>query len=303
MSKRGNRDHRVHAEGGRGGGRRSLRRALAITGTWFLIELAGALYSNSLALLADAAHMLTDLAALGLALFALGVSLRPATPQKTYGYLRAEILAALANGIFLALMALYIFYEAYGRLVTPPEVRTVPMIVVAATGLGANLVTAAILFRSRHESLNLRGAFLHVIGDTLGSLGAVVAGVLMLACGWTRADAAVSVLVGALVLAGAWRLVSESVDVLLEGVPRHLDVVLIDEDLRAIPGVASVHDLHVWSIASGTTAMSCHIVVGPEADGGGALAEASRVMREKYGIEHTTIQVEPAGCPNGACGG
>jgi cobalt-zinc-cadmium efflux system protein len=273
-------------------GRENLRLALAITGSWFVIELVGGLYANSLALLADAAHMLTDLAALGLSLFALKISKRPATHSKTFGYLRAEILAALANGIFLILIAIYIFYESYQRFRMPEEVKSVPMLVVAATGLVANIATAALLFRSRHENLNLRGAFLHVVGDTLGSVGAILAGVLIFLRQWYMADPIVSAVVAALVLYSSWELVAESVDVLLEGTPRHLDVPSILADLGRLHGVTSVHDLHVWSITSEMTAMSCHLVLKPGEDAGRVLAESSGLMREKYGIEHTTIQIE-----------
>jgi len=167
--------HHSHAHGEHSGKKRLIQ-AICITGCWFIIELAGGIYSNSLALIADAAHMLTDLGALSLSLFALHISTRPATPKKTYGYLRAEILAALANGIFLVLIGLYIFYEAYQRFLEPREVKSLPMLIVAITGLLANLVTAALLYRSRNESLNLRGAFLHVMSDTLGSMGAIIAG-------------------------------------------------------------------------------------------------------------------------------
>jgi cobalt-zinc-cadmium efflux system protein len=273
-------------------GKKSLLLAIAITGCWFLIELTGGLYSNSLALLADAAHMLTDLAALGLSLFALKISSRPATKEKTYGYLRAEILAALANGIFLILIALYIFYESYQRLWAPPEVKSVPMLVIAVTGLLANLATAGLLFHSRHDNLNMRGAFLHVIGDTLGSVGAILAGILMMARQWYLADPIVSAIVGGLILYSSWELVAGSVEILLEGTPRHLNIAQITGDLNAMPGVLSVHDLHVWSIASEMTAMSCHLILKPAEDAGQALAAASLLMREKYGIEHTTIQIE-----------
>jgi cobalt-zinc-cadmium efflux system protein len=274
------------------GAKKPLVFALSITGIWFLIELAGGLYANSLALLADAAHMLTDLAALGLSLFALKISARPATHSKTFGYLRAEILAALANGVFLILIAIYIFYESYQRFREPPEVKSLPMLLVAATGLVANIATAALLFRSRHENLNLRGAFLHVLGDTLGSIGAIIAGALIMARQWYLADPIVSMVVGALVLYSAWELVAESVDVLLEGTPRHLKVSSMLADLGASSGVVSVHDLHVWSITSGLIAMSCHVVLRETGDAARVLAESSRLMREKYGIEHTTIQIE-----------
>jgi cobalt-zinc-cadmium efflux system protein len=276
-------------------GKKNLTWAFSITGIWFLIELVGGLYANSLALLADAAHMLTDLAALGLSLFALKISARPATHSKTYGYVRAEILAALANGIFLILIAIYIFYESYRRFRLPQEVKGGTMLMVAITGLAANIVTAALLFQSRHESLNLRGAFLHVLGDTLGSVGAIIAGVLMLTRQWYLADPIVSTIVGALVLYSSWELVVESVEVLLEGTPRHMNISNILSDLGQLNGVTSVHDVHVWSITSGTTAMSCHLVLKPNENAGLALAASNRIMREKYGIEHTTIQIEVEG--------
>jgi cobalt-zinc-cadmium efflux system protein len=273
-------------------GNRRLILALSITAGWFLIELAGGLYANSLALLADAAHMLTDLAALGLSLFALKISTRPATHEKTYGYLRAEILAALANGIFLILIGIYIFYESYQRFWAPPEVKSGPMLFVATTGLLANVVTARLLFHSRNENLNFRGAFLHVLGDTLGSVGAIIAGILMLFQNWYLADPIVSSIVAGLVLYSAWALVRESADILLEGTPSHLKISNILSDLRSVQGVVSVHDLHVWSIASDMTAMSCHVVIRPNEDAGLVLAALSHLMREKYRIEHTTIQIE-----------
>jgi cobalt-zinc-cadmium efflux system protein len=271
---------------------KNLTLAIAITATWFVIELAGGFYANSLALLADAAHMLTDLAALGLSLFAMKISTRPATHEMTYGYLRAEILAALANGIFLVLIGLFIFYESYQRLLSPPEIKSVPMLIVAATGLLANVATAGLLFRDRKENLNLRGAFLHVLGDTLGSIGAILAGIVILVWQWRLADPIVSVAVGGLVLFSSYELVKESVDILLEATPRHLKISQILSDLGSVKNVVSVHDLHVWSITSEVPAMSCHVVLKSSGDAVAALAVLSRMMREKYGIEHTTIQIE-----------
>ncbi len=287
--------HHHHHEQGPERGKKRLIQAISVTGSWFIIELAGGIYANSLALMADAAHMLTDLGALGLSLFALQISTRPATHKKTYGYLRAEILAALANGIFLVLISLYIFSEAYHRFQDPPEVKSIPMLVVAFTGLLANLVTAAILFRSRRESLNLRGAFLHVSADTLGSIGAIVAGILIWTRKWYLADPIVSVIVGVLVLYSSWKLVSESVDILLEATPSHLKISNILRDIGEVQGVVSVHDLHVWSISTKTAAMSCHVVVKAEMDTAVILRELSRLMRESYNIEHSTIQIEPEG--------
>jgi cobalt-zinc-cadmium efflux system protein len=286
--------HAPHAHS-REASRKSLLLALVVTGSWFLVELAAGLYTNSLALIADAAHMLTDVAALSLSLFALHIAARPATHRRTYGYLRAEILAALTNGIFLVVVALYVLYEAYHRFRSPPAVRSGAMLTVAALGLAVNLLTMALLYRSQHECLNVRGAFLHVLGDMLGSIGAVIAGTVMLLWQWYLADPLVSCVVALLVMVSSWQLMRESVEVLLEGTPRNLDVAAILQDLGSAEGVASVHDLHVWSITSGMPAMSCHVVLRSGADPPEALARLSALMREKYAIDHTTIQIEDEG--------
>jgi cobalt-zinc-cadmium efflux system protein len=256
------------------------------------VELGAGFYTNSLALLADAGHMLTDLAALSLSLFALKIAERPATNEKTFGYLRAEILAALANGVFLVLVGLTIVYEAYQRILVPPSIRSIPMLVVSSIGLGANLLAAGILSRSDLGNLNLRGAFLHVLGDIVGSVGAICAGIIMVVWQWYPADAVVSFVVAALILFSSWRLLRDSVDVLLEGTPRHLDVATILADLGSIEGVRSVHDLHVWSITSGMPAMSCHVVLRRGSDAPAVLRSLSRLLRERHNIAHTTIQIE-----------
>jgi cobalt-zinc-cadmium efflux system protein len=279
----------------RSGSRRSLSLALAATAAWFLVELIAGFYTNSLALIADAAHMLTDVAALSLSMFAFKIASRPATHRKTYGYLRAEILASLANGVLLVLLALSVLYEAYHRLLEPPSVRGGAMLTVAALGLAVNLITLSLLYRSQHECLNVRGAFLHVVGDTLGSVGAIVAGTAMVLWQWYLADPLVSALVSLLILYSSWQLLRESVDVLLEGTPRHLDVASILADLGCTQGVLSVHDLHVWSITSGMPAMSCHVVLRNDADPAVVLSDLNRAMREKHNIEHTTIQIEKEG--------
>jgi len=271
---------------------RELVWALTITGLWFLIELLGGLYTNSLALLADAAHMLTDLAALGLSLFAQRIAFRPATHEKTFGYLRAEILAALANGVFLVVVAIYIFFQAYQRFASVPVVKGGTMLAVALTGLAANVATAALLYRSQSGSLNMRGAFLHVAGDALGSVGAIVAGTAMVLWHWYLADPIVSVVVAVLVLLSSWQLVRESVDVLLEGTPSNLNITEILADLGRVEGVVAVHDLHVWSITSGLPAMSCHVVLSRGVDSATILSLLSRLMSDKYHIQHTTIQTE-----------
>jgi len=279
----------------RAGSRRSLSLALAATAAWFIVELVAGFYTNSLALIADAAHMLTDVAALSLSMFALKIASRPATHRKTYGYLRAEILASLANGVLLVLLALSVLYEAYHRLSNPPLVRGGAMLIVAALGLVVNLITLSLLYRSQHECLNVRGAFLHVLGDALGSIGAMVAGTAMVLWQWYLADPLVSALVSLLIMYSSWQLLRDSVDVLLEGTPRHLDVASILADLGCTEGVLSVHDLHVWSITSGMPAMSCHVVLRNDADHSVVLSGLSRVMREKHSIEHTTIQIEKEG--------
>jgi cobalt-zinc-cadmium efflux system protein len=285
-------DHDHHSLRARERSGRELIWALAITGLLFALELVGGFLTNSLALIADAAHMLTDLAALGLSLFAHRIAHRPATHQKTFGYLRAEILAALANGVILVVIAIYIFFEAYQRFRSVPEVKGTPMLIIAVLGLLANLATAAMLYRSQKESLNMRGAFLHVVGDAVGSIGAIVAGIAMVLWRWYLADPIVSVLVAILVLISSWSLVRESVDVLLEGTPSHLNIADILEDLGSVEGVVAVHDLHVWSITSGMPAMSCHVVVSRNADPSDILSKLSRMMREKRQIQHTTIQTE-----------
>jgi len=236
--------------------------------------------------------MLVDLAALTLSLFALKISTLPATHRKTYGYLRAEILAALANGVLLVVVSIYISWEAFQRLMAPPLVKSVPMLIVAVSGLIANLSTAALLHSSQRENLNIRGAFLHVAGDTLGSVGAIFAGAAMVLWKWYLADPIASVIVSILVLVSSWQLVRDSVDVLLEGAPRHLRIADILADLGSVDGVLSVHDLHVWSITSGMPAMSCHAVLRQGTDARLVLQELIRIMHDKYRIEHTTIQLE-----------
>jgi cobalt-zinc-cadmium efflux system protein len=273
--------------------RGSLRIALIITSSVLVIEFLGGIYSNSLALLADAGHMLTDVAALGLSTFALWCSERPATSRKTYGYYRVEILAALANGVFLVLMALYILYRAYGRLADPPSVRAELMLVVAIGGLAANLASAYILFGNQSESLNVRGAFFHVLSDALGSIGAIVASLVIMFLGWNGADAVVSVIVALLILSSSWILIRDAVDILLEGTPPHINLTMLKDQLTGTPGVSSVHDLHVWTLTSGVIALSCHVVVGRGTDlTADVPGQIRKIVHARFGIDHTTIQVE-----------
>ena len=273
--------------------RRTLIIVISLTGVFMVAELVGGILSSSLALLADAAHMLTDVGALALSLFAIRFARRPATPEKTYGYLRAEILAALLNGVVLIVLSIFIFLEAWERLNRPVEVRGGLMLTVAAAGLLVNVVAAVMLHRSAGESLNVRGAYLHVLGDLLGSVGAITAAVVILATGWYPADPIISVLVGGLILWSSFKLVRESVDVLLEAVPRHLDLEEIRASIRRIDGVAAVHDLHVWTVTSGYFAMSGHAVVEDVEQTRAVLREIHDRMHDEFGISHVTVQVEP----------
>ena len=278
---------------------RGLRFALAVTAVFFVVEVVGGFMSNSLALLADAGHNLTDVAALALSLFVSWLARQPAAPGKTYGYLRWEILAALINGAALLLISVLIIWEAVQRLRTPEPVSTGLMLVVAAAGLVANLVAAMALRAGAKHSLNVRGAYLHMLADLLGSVAAVTAGLLIRYVGWTLADPIASIVMTLLILRGSWGLMKESVDVLLEATPAHLDVAEVRRQLEAVPGVESVHDLHIWTLTSGVVALSAHALVRDEARHQGAL-EAMTAAAAAVGIHHTTIQLEQralADCP------
>lgn len=268
---------------------------LALVLVYLVAEVIGGWWANSLALLADAGHMLSDAAALGLALFALWIAQRPADPRRTFGYYRAEILAALANGATLIAIAVFIFIEAFRRLAEPPEVMGGLMMGVSCGGLVVNAIGLWILSAGKHGSLNVRAAWLHVLGDTLGSVGAIVAGMLMWAFQWYWADPVASVLIGALVLYSAWALVKESVAVLMESTPQNLDVDQIREAIMPIDGVLAVHDLHIWTITSGLNSLSAHVVVCDGADHAAVLRDVRQALHEQFGIDHLTIQIEPAG--------
>lgn len=276
--------------------RRALWTTFALTFAYFLVEVVGGILTNSLALLADAAHMLTDVGGLGLALFAAWISRKPATPARTYGYYRVEILAALTNAIVLFLISFYILYEAYRRFREPPAVASGPMLAVATVGLAVNLFGIWNLRRGSKESLNVQGAFLEVVSDALGSLGVLAAGVIMLVTGWYYADPIFSVLIGVFILPRTWRLLAQAVNVLLEATPAHINLAAVERAILGVEGVAAVHDLHVWTITSGLEALSAHVVLaeGSLADVGPKVVEAiaARLERE-FGIRHTTIQVEP----------
>lgn len=264
---------------------------MVLATAYMAAEVVGGLIANSLALLADAGHMLSDSVALGLALFATWMASRPPTTRRTYGYHRAEILAALANGATLLAVAGWIVVEAIDRLRHPPEVAGGLMMAIAAGGLLVNGAMLLVLRGGRDESLNLRGAWLHVLTDTLGSVQAIVAGGLILAFGWTWADPVASILIAALVVYSAWGLVRETVSILMESVPAHLDLGEIQAAILAIDGVRHVHDLHVWTVTSGFVALSTHVEVEPPVDEA-LLWQVRAMLRERFEIAHSTIQLE-----------
>src|SRR5262245_40630520 len=251
-----------HRETATGRSRRALVGALAITGGFLLVEAAGALWTGSLALAADAGHMLTDVGGLVLALFAAWVAARPPTPAKTYGYYRVEILAATVNALLLLAVAGLILVEAYQRVRAPRDVQGGAMLAIAVAGLAANLLAAWLLRADAGQSLNVRAAYLEVLGDALSSLGVIVAALVVMYTGLTIADALVSALIALFIVPRTWRLLKQAVNVLLEGTPSHLDLGEIERALTGAPGVRRVHDLHVWTLTSGREAMSAHVVVG-----------------------------------------
>ncbi len=264
---------------------------LAITAVVMIAEAVGGWLAHSLALVADAGHMLADVGALGLSLLVASLAHRPVTAERTFGLLRLEILAALVNGAALIVISLGIGIEAYQRFRAPTAVHGGLLLVIAALGLAANAAGVALLHRGHNHSLNQRGAYLHVMSDLLGSFGALVAGVIILATGWVQADPIISVLIAVLILGSAWRLVRESTDVLLEAAPAHIPLSDVHDRIASIPGVRSVHDLHVWTVTSGVIAMSGHLVVGDPADNQRVL-EAVQQRLGGMGIGHVTVQME-----------
>ena len=269
-----------------------LKWALALTSVYFFAEATAGFLTNSLALLSDAGHMLSDIAALALSLFAFHIARRPATLNSTYGYHRLEILAALFNGLMLWLIVGIIFAAAYTRLFHPPAVSSQGMIVVAVLGLAVNIAAGIILYDGQHRNLNMRGAFLHVLGDAVGSLGAIVAGVIMLFTGWYLADPLISFLIGFLILFSSWNLVKESLSILMQSVPRDIRLDEVRETIESVEGVAKVHDLHVWAVTSGIYTLSAHAVVENGGDFHEVLNGIENTLKDRFNIEHTTIQLE-----------
>ncbi|MER3398190.1 MAG: cation transporter [Chloroflexota bacterium] len=269
------------------------------TAGFMLLELVAGYLSGSLALLADAGHMFSDLAALFLAVFAQWYTTRPPTPQRSYGYYRAEILAALANGVALVLVALLVLYEAWQRLHEPREVTGLVMVLVGVTGLLVNLFGLVILNGGRSQNLNVRGAWLHIFGDALGSVGVIVAAGLIGLFGWYAADPIAGAVIAVLILISAFRLIRDAVEILMEAVPRHIDLLEVRDTLRQQPGVADVHDLHIWTLASGFVALSAHVVT-PYVQGEDIrrlLVNLRQLLHDRYGISHTTLQLETPSIP------
>ena len=283
--------HLSHARAGQ----RGLKITLGLVCVYMIAEVIGGLAANSLALLADAGHMLSDAAALALALFAMRMARKPATPERTYGYYRAEILAALINGAALLVISVFIVIEAWERFQAPAAVRAPLMIAVATGGLVVNLLGLWALSGGHKHSLNLRGAWLHVLTDALGSAQAIVAGLLILWFGWLWVDPLASVLIAILVAWSSWSLLRDSVAVLMEGSPAHIDVDEVRSVLMAHPTVIEIHDLHIWTITSGHETLSAHVVVEPEPSSD-LLPRLQATLLERFGIEHVTLQIECTAC-------
>ena len=280
-----------HAHDHRGGDRRALGAALVLIAAFMVVEVAVGIVSDSLAVLADAGHMLSDAASLGLALGAVWLASRPATSQRSFGYRRAEILAALANGVLLVAISIWIFIEAARRFRDPPDVLGGWVLVVGCVGLAVNLTAAWILSRGS-SSLNMRGALLHVFADALGSAGVIVAGIVVLATGWDTIDPIVSAVIGVLILLSSWSLLRESVNVLLEAAPAGIVAEDVGRAIIGVDEVVEVHDLHIWTITSGFPALSAHVLVEPRADCHGLRRQIELVLRDRFDLDHTTLQVD-----------
>ncbi|MER7268046.1 cation diffusion facilitator family transporter [Micromonospora carbonacea] len=276
--------------------------AFALLAALMIVEAATALGTGSLALLSDAGHMFTDVLGIGMALAAITATRRAtADPQRTFGLYRLEVIAALGNALLLSGVAVYVLVEAVRRFGDPPEVTTGPMLVVAVLGLLANVAAFALLRSGAKESINMRGAYLEVLGDLLGSVGVIGAAVLIMATGWWWADPAVAVAIGVFILPRTWRLGRAAVRILVQAAPEHLQVTAVHDRLAAVPGVVEVHDLHVWTLTSGMEVASAHLTMAPGAEVGAVLTAARTALHEDFHIEHATLQVEPGAARDG-CG-
>ena len=280
------------------GGKKDLLIALSITLLMMIVEVIGGVLSNSLALLSDAGHMLTDNLALLLSFFAMKFATMPATEKRTFGFYRLEILAALINGIILVVISLYIIYQAYLRMINPQRVEGILMLIVAVIGLVANIVGAIVLMKHSHSNLNIRGAYLHIVGDALSSVGVVVGGVIILYTGWYLIDPILSILISFVIIFGAWSLVKESVSILLESVPSHIDIETVATAISKVRGVREAYHIHVWTITSGVHAMSAHVLIDDQlvSRSRDLIDDIKTLLAEKFKILHSTIQLECERC-------
>lgn len=280
------------------GGKRDLLIALSITLLMMIAEVIGGLLSNSLALLSDAGHMLTDNLALLLSFFAMKFATMPATEKRTFGFYRLEILAALINGIILVVISLYIIYQAYLRMINPQRVEGMLMLIVAVIGLVANIIGAVVLMKHSHSNLNIRGAYLHIVGDAFSSVGVVIGGVIILYTGWYLIDPILSILISFVIIYGAWALVKESVSILLESVPSHIDIETVATEIGKVRGVREAYHIHVWTITSGVHAMSAHVLIDDQlvSRSRDLIEDIRTLLAEKFKILHSTIQLECERC-------
>jgi cobalt-zinc-cadmium efflux system protein len=288
-------DSHGHVTSAAGKNKKNLAIVFGLTAFYLIVEVIGGLWTGSLALLADAGHMLTDVAGVGLALLAIWFAEKPASPERTYGYYRVEILAAMTNAVVLILISLYILYEAYERFRNPPEVQSGWMIGVAAIGLVVNIVGMFILRAGSEESLNMKGAYFEVLSDALTSIGVIIAGIIMLTTGWYYADPIISAGIGLFILPRTWALLKDAVGVLIEGTPADVDLPKLRESLEKIEGVAGIHDLHVWSLTSGVNAMSVHAILTEDDQHDAVMKRVHENVTENFKISHVTVQTECQG--------
>lgn len=288
-----------HDHGTKNANATALGRALALTSTFLVVEVIGALWTGSLALLSDAAHMMTDAAGLAIALVAIKIGARPADSKRTFGYQRFEILAAAANAIMLFGVGGYILYEGIQRFFDPPEIASLPMLLIAAVGLVVNLISMRLLQAGQGSSLNVKGAYLEVWSDMLGSIGVIMAAFIIYLTKWVWVDAVVAIAIGLWVLPRTWILFKETTNILLEGVPEGIELDKVSAALAATPGVASIHDLHVWAVTSGVPSLSAHLVLATGADADTVRNAAIKTLHDEFDIEHATLQLEKTDCREG----
>jgi cobalt-zinc-cadmium efflux system protein len=298
-------DHHGHSHTGNGN-KKALMSSFILITAFMIVEVVGGILTNSLALLSDAGHMLSDAASLGLSFFAIKLGEREVSRNNTFGYKRFEIIAAGLNGITLVVVSIFIFYEAFQRFFAPPEVQSQGMLIISTIGLVVNIIAAWMLMKGdKDENLNVRSAFLHVLGDLLGSVGAIAAALLILFFDWRMADPIASVIVGLLIIISGWRVIKESFHILMEGAPDQIDMIQVKEALCGLPMVKEVHDLHIWTITSGYPVLSCHITIFDQAVHDDILLQSQKILHDQFDIEHSTIQVEKEqnGCPSphGTC--